>query len=168
MNRLRIKFFLLVLSTLILLNGCMTDSSENNEVADTLSTQSNEEVENVSAQLPYEVNYNEETGRFSIVENPETETTSLNGETLANALKNKYPEIDLRLGDRRNDTLDVYIEDASYLTQNIGTAGANAYMAEATFAFTSLDSIKAVNFIFEAGDHASPGAYKRSDFDDFH
>lgn len=168
MNRLRIKFFLLALSTLIILNGCMTDSSENNEIADTLSTQSNEEVGNASAQLPYEVNYNEETGRFSIVENPETETTSLNGETLANALKNKYPEIDIRLGDKRNDTLDVYIDDASYLTQNIGTAGANAYMAEATFAFTSLDSIKTVNFIFEAGDHASPGAYNRSDFDDFH
>src|SRR3546814_12261028 len=135
MNRLRIKFFLLVLSTLILLNGCMTDSSENNEVADTLSTQSNEEVENVSAQLPYEVNYNEETGRISIVENPETETTSLNGEKLANALKNKYPEIDLRLGDRRNATLDVYIEDAYYLKQNIGTAGENEYMAEENFQY---------------------------------
>lgn len=168
MNRLRIKFFLLALSTLVLLNGCMTDSSENNEITDTLSTQSNEVVENASAQLPYEVNYNEESGRFSIVENPETETTPLNGETLTSALKNKYPEIDLRLGDKRNDTLDVYIDDASYLTQNIGTAGANAYMAEATFAFTSLDSIKTVNFIFEAGDHASPGAYNRGDFDDFH
>lgn len=168
MNKLRIKFFLLALSILTVLNGCMTDSSETNEVTDTLSTQSTESIDDVSAQLPYEVNYSEETGRFSIVENPEIETASLNGKMLTNALNKKYPEIDLRLGDKRNDTLDVYIDNASYLTQNIGTAGANAYMAEATFAFTSLDSIKTVNFIFEAGDHASPGAYQRSDFDDFH
>lgn len=168
MNRLRVKFFLLAWSVLILLNGCMSDSSEtNSEVADTLSTESNEGVGNANI-LPYEVNYNEETGRFSIVENPEAETTPLDGKMLTNALKNKYPEIVLRLGDKRNDTLDVYIDDASYLTQDIGTAGANAYMAEATFAFTSLDSIKTVNFIFETGDHASPGAYQRSDFDDFH
>lgn len=168
MNKLRIKLFLIICSVLILLNGCMNDSSENkNEVIDTLSTQSNK-IENTSTQLPYEVNYNEETGRFSIVENPETETASLNREVLINVLKNKYPEIDLHVGDKRNDTLDVLIDDASYLTQNIGTAGANAYIAEATFAFTALDSIKTVNFIFEAGDHASPGTYQRSDFDDFH
>lgn len=168
MNRLRIKLFVLATSTLFLLNGCITDSNESNETADTLSTQSNKEVGNTSAQLPYEVNYSETTGRFSIVENPEVEATPLNEKGLTDALENKYPEIELRLGDKRSDTLDVYIDDASYLTQNIGTAGANAYMAEATFAFTSLDSIKTVNFIFEAGDHASPGAYRRSDFDDFH
>jgi len=168
MNVFKIKFFLIGWSVLILLNGCVSDSSEsNNELTDTLSIQSNE-AESTSAELPYEVSYNEETGRFSIVENPEPAAASLDGKILVNALKSKYPEIDLRLGDRRNDTLDVYIDDASYLTQNIGTAGANAYMAEATFAFTSLDSVKTVNFIFEAGDHASPGAYQRSDFDDFH
>ena len=167
-NTFRTKFFLLGLSVLILLNGCASDNSESSsELADTSSIQSNE-VESSSTQLPYEVNYNEETGRFSIVANPESTTAPSDGKMLADALKSKYPEIDLRIGDRRNDTLDVYIDNASYLTQNIGTAGANAYMAEATFAFTSLDSVKTVNFIFEAGDHASPGAYQRSDFDDFH
>src|SRR5690554_2719823 len=165
MYKLRVKFFLLVLSTIMLLNGCVTDSSENNEIIDTLS---NESVENTSAKLPYEVNYNEESGRFSIVENLDAETSPFNGTMLETALKNKYPEIDLNVGNKRSDTLDVYIDDAIYLTQNIGTAGANAYMAEATFAFTTLDSIKTVNFIFEAGDHASPRTYQRSDFDDFH
>lgn len=167
MYRLRVKFLLITCSTLILLNGCISDSSENKDgVTDTLSTQS-KEVDNERVQLPYEVNYNEETARFSIVENPEAGTSSLSSEKLVTALKNKYPEISLHVGDRRNDTLDVYIDDAAYLTQSIGTAGANAYMAEATFAFTALDSIQTVNFIFEAGDHASPGAYQRSDFDDF-
>src|SRR5690554_4155100 len=169
MNRLRIKLLVLALSTFMLLNGCMTESTENNELADSLNTQDNQVVDSsTSTSLPYEVNYNEETGRFSIVENQETNTVPQTGEMLILALKNKYPEIELRLGDKRNDTLDVYIDNAFYLTQSIGTAGANAYMAEATFAFTSLDSIKTVNFIFEAGDHAIPRTYKRSDFEDFH
>src|SRR5690554_4801253 len=107
MNRLRIKLFVLATSTLFLLNGCITDSNESNETADTLSTQSNKEVGNTSAQLPYEVNYSETTGRFSIVENPEVEATPLNEKGLTDALENKYPEIELRLGDKRSDTLDV-------------------------------------------------------------
>jgi hypothetical protein len=168
MKKSRIKLLVLTISTLMLLNGCMTESTENNELADSLNTEDNRVIDSASTSLPYEVSYNEETGRFSILENQEVETLPLNGDMLIHALKNKYPEIDLRLGDKRNDTLDVYIDNAFYLTQNIGTAGANAYMAEATFAFTSLDSIKTVNFIFETGDHATPGTYQRSDFDDFH
>ena len=120
MYRLRVKFFLLILSIIMLLNGCVTDSSENNEITDTLS---NESVENTSAQLPYEVNYNEENGRFSIVENLDAETSPFNGTMLETALKNKYPEIDLNVGNKRSDTLDVYIDDAIYLTQNIGKIG---------------------------------------------
>ena len=166
MNASRIKIGLFVWSVLILLNGCVNDSNSTNEIPSDTSSEENQISDEV-VQLPYEVVYDAETNLFSIEENSDTSQTSLNANMLVHALENRYPEISLRVGDKRKDTLDVYIDDASYLTQSIGTAGASAYMAEATYAFTALDSINTVNFIFETGDHASPGPYQRKDFDNF-
>jgi hypothetical protein len=39
------------------------------------------------------------------------------------------------------------------------------FLAEATFALTEIEGIKAVNFNFQEGDHAAPGTYTRNDFD---
>ena len=167
MNACKFKICLLSGLLLVLINGCVNDTTTNsNEAIDTLGAQK-QEMETPAMQLPYEVEYDEVSGEFSIVENPDTLMSAINAQMLIDALEKKYPEIAVRVGDKRNDTLEVYIDDATYLTQNIGTAGANAYMAEATFAFTSLDSITTINFVFEAGDHASPGAYQRKDYDDF-
>jgi hypothetical protein len=60
-----------------------------------------------------------------------------------------------------NDTIYVKIDKSEYLTQQMGTAGADEYMIAATFTLTELQNIKYVNFDFEFGDHASPGTYNR-------
>jgi len=167
------KFLLFTSLALVLLNGCMNDSSEN-KTADTTTVETDVPSDSVSKSesstnsLPYIVNYDDSTGRLEIDKNPASDSLSLNSEQLTLALKNKYPEINLRVGERKNDTLELYIDDATYLTQSMGSAGANAFIAETTYAFTSLDSVKVVNFIFEPGDHAMPGPYDRKYFKDFH
>lgn len=60
-----------------------------------------------------------------------------------------------------NDTIYVKIDNSVYLTQQMGTTGADEYMITATFTLTELPNIKYVNFDFELGDHASPGTYYR-------
>lgn len=117
--------------------------------------------------LPYIVLYDDSTGKFNIEKNPASETVAYTPEALAGALNHKYAEIQLRVGERRKDTLDLHIDSPFYLTQSIGSAGASSYLAESTFAFTTLDSVKVVNFRFEPGDHAMPGPYTRRYFDDF-
>lgn len=172
----KLKSLLIVLTVSILLSGCMNNNTEDqNKENDSISIeQKNTAPDSASISetplvpLPYIVNYDESTGRFEIDKNPAAETVAFTSEQLAFALKNKYPEIDLRVGERKRDTLELHIDDATYLTQNIGSAGANNYLAEATYAFTSLDSVKVVNFIFEPGDHAMPGSYDRKYFDDYH
>lgn len=59
------------------------------------------------------------------------------------------------------DTIFVKIKNSDYLTQQMGTCGADQYMISTTFTLTELNDLKYVNFDFEYGDHASPGTYSR-------
>lgn len=60
-----------------------------------------------------------------------------------------------------NDTIYVTIINSTYLTQSIGTTGADDYISTTVYTLTELKSIKYVNFDFEEGDHAQPGTYGR-------
>jgi hypothetical protein len=62
-----------------------------------------------------------------------------------------------------------YIEviNAEYLTQRMGTSGAQNYLAAATFSLTEAPGVKGVNFAFPEGDHAMPGEYTRESFKDY-
>lgn len=67
----------------------------------------------------------------------------------------------------KNHTAFVEVINAEYLTQRMGSSGAQAYLAAVTFTLTENPQIKKVNFIFEEGDHAMPGTYTRQDFKNY-
>lgn len=117
--------------------------------------------------LPWSAVPDPQTGRLKLKHNPESDAGKLTIQDMIDAINLKYPQIPLQLKEHTGDTLNVFISDASYLTQAIGTTGAQTYLAEATFALTELPGIKAVNFDFKEGDHASPKTYSRKDFSDF-
>lgn len=66
-----------------------------------------------------------------------------------------------------HDTIFVKIKNSEYLTQQMGTSGADEYMISATFTLTELPKIHFVHFDFIGGDHASPGTYSRKYFLDW-
>lgn len=159
----------------LILNACVSDSRQNAQEQDSIvvidSTSvidTTSDVDLTPPALPYIVVFSEETARFNIIENPDDSGFVPNGDGYVEALNTKYPEINIRMGDQRSDTLDVFIDDATHLTQGMGSAGANSYLAEATYAFSELDSVNVVNFIFKTGDHATSGPYTREFFNDFH
>ena len=171
------KIIFLNLALLLLMAACSNDRSQTQDEADSSAMADQGMVADSAAlapteagiqPLPYIVQYDDNTGKFNIDRNPAAETVVYTAEAVADALNHKYAEIQLRVGERRQDTLDLHIDSSFYLTQSIGSAGANNYLAEATFAFTTIDSVKVVNFKFEPGDHAMPGPYTRRFFDDFH
>lgn len=55
----------------------------------------------------------------------------------------------------------ISIVDAEMLTQNLGTTGAQGYLAAVTFTYCSLKEINCVEVEFKAGQHAFPGRYCR-------
>jgi hypothetical protein len=64
----------------------------------------------------------------------------------------------------KNGAAFVEIINAGYLTQRMGSSGAQDYLASVTYTPTENSQIKKVNFIFEVGDHAVPAVYTRETF----
>jgi hypothetical protein len=67
----------------------------------------------------------------------------------------------------KNSIASVEVINAEYLTQRMGSSGAQAYLASVTFTLTENPQIKKVKLIFEEGDHAMPGTYTRQDFKNY-
>ncbi len=87
---------------------------------------------------------------------------TLTADKLINIVNTKYKDkVQLDLVNISNDTIYVKIGNSEYLTQQMGTSGADEYMISTTFTLTELTRIHFVNFDFEYGDHASPGTYYR-------
>jgi hypothetical protein len=63
-----------------------------------------------------------------------------------------------------NDTIFISIPNSEFLSQRMGSTGAEIYMAETVYTLTELKGVRYVHFDFEEGDHAIPGAYRRKDF----
>jgi len=86
-------------------------------------------------------------------------------EEVIDLLNERYADIILLdLKKISGDTVFVKVEDAQYLTQQMGSTGAYGYMAEVTYSLTEVPGIDYVHFDFEEGDHATPGLYRRKDF----
>jgi hypothetical protein len=64
-------------------------------------------------------------------------------------------------------TVRLLIENSGYLTQRMGGAGAQDFLAAATYTMTECPVITAVDFEFPQGDHAAPGLYTRMSFTDY-
>lgn len=62
---------------------------------------------------------------------------------------------------------DIEVINAEYLTQRMGSSGAQVYLAQVTYTLTENPDIQKVNFMFEEGDHAMPGIYVREDFQNY-
>jgi hypothetical protein len=73
----------------------------------------------------------------------------------------------LRLLSVRGGKARVEVLNAEHLTQGMGTTGAFGYLAAATFTLTEIRGVEKVEFVFEEGDHASPGVYTRKRFGEF-
>jgi hypothetical protein len=63
------------------------------------------------------------------------------------------------------DTVVVEIIEEEILTRRMGESGATGFLATVTFSILELEYINFVKSIFESGDHAAPGAFKRKDFE---
>lgn len=76
-----------------------------------------------------------------------------------------YPEIHLDYLKNSGDTIFLKIDDATYLTQQMGTYGAASYIAGVVYNLTETAGTRYVHLAFEEGDHAQPGTFTREYFE---
>jgi hypothetical protein len=101
---------------------------------------------------------------FVVRKNRELPPDSLNETNIIGLLNGLYPEIPLSFTKISHDSIFLKIRKSAYLTQQMGSTGADQYIAEVTYNLTELKGINFVNLSFKEGDHASPGTYSRTDF----
>jgi hypothetical protein len=73
---------------------------------------------------------------------------------IINGLNEKYPEIHIDLVKRSGDTAYIDIPNGEYLGNQMGSAGASAWFADATINITSVSGINYVSFRMDIFSHA--------------
>jgi hypothetical protein len=85
---------------------------------------------------------------------------------LINILNKRKSKCKIEYIKMAGDTITIRILDDEYLTEQMGTSGAECYLAETIFTLTENDFLKFVRIEMEYGSHASPGLYNRDNFKD--
>ncbi|MGZ8540134.1 MAG: GerMN domain-containing protein [Chitinophagaceae bacterium] len=117
--------------------------------------------------LPWVSEFDTIKNEFYLKQQRTVDPDSLTAENLIADLNASWENVKLVLVKSSNDTLYVSIPESEFLGQQMGSAGAQAYMASTTYSLTELNGIKYVNYSMQAGDHASPGTYSRKSFDNY-
>ncbi len=106
--------------------------------------------------------YNPDPGVEMPVKLREVDAESVTAQLLIDIMNFQYEgKVYLKYVKLSGDTLFVKIDNSTFLTQQMGTMGADAYLSVATFTLTELDYVNTVHFDFKEGDHAIPGLYSR-------
>ncbi len=164
---------LFVAIILFLFISCSSNSTESEnsgvEIEDTVyESQNNPGADSAvvikNAPSIWSADFEEATNTYKIHKPANARMDTLSGGKLVSLINVSWDSIHLNFDKISHDTIYVSIPDSRYLTENIGSTGAENYMATATFSLTEMKGIKFVNYKFKGGDHASPGVYSRDDF----
>jgi hypothetical protein len=164
------KSLLISLLAILLLASCQNERSpsQQSEPVDTEAESPPSVAESEKTlDVPWIAVFNDSTTLLEMKKNPAARPENLTGQDIIDALNLKYPQIRIDSFSVEGNKAIVSIQNSTYLTQEMGTAGARAYLAEATYSLTEIDDIKAVDFRFKAGDHAMPGILTRRSFENF-
>jgi hypothetical protein len=85
-------------------------------------------------------------------------------DSLIKGLNRYYPDIQLEKIRQGADTLYTAIKDSEFLTQRMGSTGAEVYIADVILNLTTVPGINYVSVDFAEGDHAQPGTWSKENF----
>jgi len=144
-------------------NENKTEEVQEETVKDTLSASSDSLRTVINHPMIWTVN-EEKTGKEKLSKPEGIKLDTFSSVHLVQLINSNFPDIHLDLVKISSDTVYVKIPDSKKLTEEMGSTGAEEYMASATYTLTELKNIKYVNFAMKEGDHAGPGVFTREDF----
>ena len=146
-----------VLFFLVLLSACNNKADQPAIAEDTLAV--------TVPRYSWQASLNDSTGRLEMIKSL-VEDGEISPKAVIEPINQQYPEIKLDYLVTSNDTVYIKIDDAHYLTQQMGSSGSTMYLASLVYNLTELPHINFVNIAFEEGDHAQPGTFTRETFAD--
>ncbi len=90
--------------------------------------------------------------------------TAITVRRIINGLNQKYPEIQLVYLKQNNDTLYTRVPNGEYLGNQMGSAGASAWFADAAINLTSVPGINYVSFSMDTFSHAGSTVISRENY----
>lgn len=162
---------LLNLITLFVFISCSSNSTKEQEVSDVeiedtvfeSSNNTGSDTASVIKNAPaWTADFEESTNTYKIHRALNARLDTLSAQDLVSMVNRD--SIHVAFIRTSHDTIYVSVPNSEYLTQRIGSTGAENFMATTTFTLTEMKGIKYVNYKFTEGDHASPGVYSRDDF----
>lgn len=161
---LAMRISLWLFGTLLLFSCKNPEPSKENIPEDTIES----EVDvSPYSKLIWITDYDTVKNEFYLKKQRTVYADTLTAENVINNINAAWENVQLVFLKVSNDTLYVSIPESDYLTEQMGSAGSEAYMASTTYSLTELKGINFVNYDFEEGDHVSPGTYSRKDYEDF-
>ncbi len=124
----------------------------------------NDTTMSVQSSYQWQAALNDSTGRLELKKILTQGVDNSSPQTIIDPVNQMYPEIKLDYIKTSNDTVYLKIDDARYLTQQMGSAGPPVYLASLIYNLTGLPYINFVHLAFEGGDHAQPGTFTRESF----
>jgi hypothetical protein len=156
MNR---YFILIILFTIF---SC-TNNTETNSTENTTITVADSVANSADTHYFWEVDESNTKG-FSMKKVRPVSGDSLNTADVIGLMNGMYPEIPVTEEKTAGDTVFIYISNSKYLTGQIGSTGAETYLAELVYNLTEVSGINFVTMRFSKGNHAVPVTYSRTDF----
>lgn len=117
--------------------------------------------------LPWISDFDTVKNEFFLRQQRQVNPDSLYAENIINDINAAWDGVKLQYVRTSNDTIYVSIPDNAFLGQQMGSAGAQSYMASTTYNLTELKGIRYVNYAMPVGDHVSPGTYSRKSFENY-
>ena len=148
--------FLVIMFSMAVAVSCNNSADTEEEIVDSV------EIEPVT--YMWQAEPNDSTGEMEMKKERPAGLDSLAAEPVIAFLNQVNPKVQLQYNRLSGDTVFVSIPDANYLTQQMGSSGPRYYFASVVYNLTEVPGIRFVSFDFEEGDHASPGVFRREQF----
>ncbi len=126
---------LIPISAIFLCGACVQDSEK--QVRSETKVEKREPEEKLLV-LPWKAEYNAELQKMQMKYVQGSKAGNLTAQDMIDALNLKYPAVQLQNKGRVADTLHVEIPNPAKLTEGSGSAGAESFLAEATFSLTGI------------------------------
>lgn len=91
----------------------------------------------------------------------------INADSLIKGLNEYYENVYLEKIKQGGDTLYTTIKDANFLNSQMGSTGAEMYLADVILNLTSVPGVKYVNIDMEEGDHMKGGIWSADNFKNY-
>lgn len=159
---------ILLLAVIAAVVSCNANKEEANKVSSIEKTEDSTTVEPTLQFNPESKLYVWKTNfDYTKVQNPALQRAILNADSLIKGLNERNEKVFLQKDRISGDTLYTFIDDSQYLSNEMGSTGAEVYIADVVLNLAEIPGVKHVAINMKEGSHAQSGIWTKQNFEQY-